>query len=74
MTTHKGTFDRRAEGPRGGTGRGASCPPHGPILVAASAEGRYAASCLACGLAGPEREDSWEAKLAFDEALRPHPG
>ena len=51
------------------------CPPHGPILVQAVKkgpyeEGPYVASCLACGLAGPEREDGWEAKLAFDEAFR----
>jgi hypothetical protein len=43
-------------------------------MVAASEEGRYAASCLACGVAGPERGDGWEAKLAFDETIKPHPG
>jgi hypothetical protein len=43
-------------------------------MVAASEEGRYVASCLACGLAGPEREDGWEAKLAFDGATRPEAG
>ena len=43
-------------------------------MVAASEEGCYAASCLACGLRGPEREDGWEAKLAFDGAIRPPPG
>jgi len=42
-------------------------------MVAASDEGFYAASCLACGIRGPEREDGWEAKLAFDEALQPPP-
>jgi hypothetical protein len=25
--------------------------------------------CLACGLVGPERKDSLEAKRAFDEAI-----
>lgn len=74
MTTHKGTSGRPARSRRRDrTGRG-SCPPHGPILVAASEEGHYVASCLACGAAGPEREDGWEAKLAFDEALQPPPG
>ncbi len=68
------TSSHPARKPRGGAAR-RSCPPHGPILVAASeggscAEGgSYVASCLACGLSGPEREDGWEAKLAFDEAL-----
>jgi hypothetical protein len=73
MTTHKVTPDRRARKRRGGDGRG-SCPPHGPVMVAASEEGRYAASCLACGARGPEREDGWEAKLAFDKAIQPPPG
>ena len=74
METHEGTFvDRRVRKRHGAAGRG-SCPPHGPIMVAATGEGRYAASCLACGSAGPEREDGWEAKLAFDEAVRPSPG
>ena len=45
------------------------CSPHGPILIQAIEGTTYAASCLACGLAGPEREDGWEAKLAFDEAF-----
>ena len=53
---------------RGGTGR-VSCPPHSPILVEASGEDYYVARCLACGLSGPEREDAWEAKLAFDESV-----
>ncbi len=56
-----------------GAGR-PSCPPHGPIMVAASEEGYNVASCLACGAAGPRRKDGWEAKLAFDEATRPPPG
>jgi hypothetical protein len=72
VTTHKATPERRARKHRGGDGRG-GCPPHGPIMVAASQEGRYAASCLACGLSGPVRKDGWEAKLAFDEAIQPPP-
>jgi hypothetical protein len=47
------------------------CPPHSPLLVEAVVAGeapcRWVASCLAYGLAGPEREDGWEAKLAFEE-------
>jgi hypothetical protein len=50
-------------------GRKKSCPPHGPIQVQAVDEGARVASCLVCGLAGPKRENSWEAKLAFDEAF-----
>jgi hypothetical protein len=45
------------------------CPRHGPILIQGIEGTTYVASCLACGLAGPEREDGWEAKLAFDEAF-----
>jgi hypothetical protein len=45
------------------------CPPHGPILVQATGQRTYTASCLACGLEGPDRQDGWEAKLAFDEAF-----
>ena len=48
------------------------CPRHGPILIEAIEATTYAATCLACGLAGPEREDGWEAKLAFDEAFGTH--
>jgi hypothetical protein len=40
-------------------------------MVVASEEGYYVASCLACGTAGPQREDGWEAKQAFDEAWQP---
>jgi hypothetical protein len=43
------------------------CPPHGPHLIAAVEEGRYKTRCLKCGLVGPERKDSLEAKLAFDQ-------
>ena len=50
------------------------CPPHGPILVEAVDEGAHVASCLACGSAGPKREDGWEAKLAFDQAFAGLPG
>ena len=50
------------------------CPPHGPLVVSASEDGYYSASCLKCGARGPEREDGWEAKVAFDEALQPAPG
>ena len=69
MTKHKVSPDRRARERRGGAGR-RSCPPHGPIMVAASDEGLYAASC---GARGPERDDGWEAKLAFDGGLQPPP-
>ena len=52
-------------------GRGRKpCPPHGPHLVSALEEGSWVAQCLACGLEGPERKDSLDAKRAFDEALR----
>ena len=50
------------------------CPPHGPLTVSASEDGHYATSCLRCGTRGPEREDGWEAKLAFDEVLQPPAG
>ena len=43
------------------------CPPHGPHLIDAVEDGLYAARCLRCGLVGPERKDSLEAKLAFDQ-------
>ena len=74
MTTHKKdthgrTPGRRARVRRGEVGR-AGCPPHGPIVVETSEEGYRAAWCLACGARGPEREDVWEAKAAFDEAHR----
>jgi hypothetical protein len=49
------------------------CPPHGPILIQAVDKRAYVASCLACGLEGPELEDGWEAKLAFDEAFGASP-
>jgi hypothetical protein len=63
----KGTFERRVRKRRGGEKR---CPPHGPIMVTASDEGYYLASCLACGTAGPRQEDRWEAKLACDETVK----
>jgi hypothetical protein len=68
MTTQKYTPAGRLRGYPSGTGRG-SCPPHTPLLIEASKEGYYVAQCLACGLSGPEREDDWEAKLAFDESV-----
>ena len=43
------------------------CSPHGPHLITAVEEGRYKTQCLKCGLVGPERKDSLEAKLAFDQ-------
>jgi hypothetical protein len=67
MTTQKSTF-----GPpvREHWDEAGHCPPDGPIKVNASGEGHYVAWCLACGVAGPQREDGWEAKLAFDETVR----
>jgi hypothetical protein len=44
------------------------CPPHGPILVEVVENRAHKASCLACGLEGPEREDRREAELAFAAA------
>jgi hypothetical protein len=46
------------------------CPPHGPRLVDTVGDTSFVAQCLACGLLGPVREDSLEAKLAFDEVGR----
>jgi hypothetical protein len=43
------------------------CPPHTPLLVQSSGDGHYVARCLACGLGGPERKDTWKARLAFVE-------
>ena len=74
MTTRKDTPAGHRMEHRGRAMGHASCPSHGPLVVAASEEGHYAASCLACGLRGPERDDGWEAKLAFDEALQPPQG
>ncbi len=74
MATQKGApAGHRVRKRRGATRRG-SCPPHGPILVDASEGSYYVASCLGCGLRGPEREDGREAKLAFDEAFQPPRG
>jgi hypothetical protein len=47
-------------------------PPFSPQtgrLRKAVEEDTYVASCLACRLVGLEREDGWDAKLAFDEAF-----
>jgi hypothetical protein len=63
-TLHRPSTDR-AEFHR----RQKPCPPHGPILIEAIEATTYAATCLMCGLAGPEREDGWEAKLAFDASF-----
>jgi hypothetical protein len=49
--------------------RGRGCPPHGPIVVDATEEGRYVARCLVCWRSGPERGDTREAKAAFDETV-----
>jgi hypothetical protein len=38
-------------------------------LVQGTDRRTFTASCLACGLEGPDRRDGWEAKLAFDEAF-----
>jgi hypothetical protein len=54
----------------GSAGRGRKpCPPHGPHLVHVLKGDSYVVQCLACRLVGPERENSLEAKRAFDEAL-----
>jgi hypothetical protein len=54
----------------GSAGRGRKpCPPHGPHLVQVLKEGSCVVQCLACGVVGPERKDSLEAKRAFDEAI-----
>jgi hypothetical protein len=45
------------------------CRHHGPILIQGIEGNTYVASCLACGLVGPEQEDGWEAKRAFDAAF-----
>lgn len=54
--------------PRNRPSRG-GCPPHGPHLIEAIREGRYAVRCLGCGLVGPVREDQLTARLAFDEIV-----
>jgi hypothetical protein len=46
-----------------------ACPPHGPHLVEALEKASYVVRCLACGVAGPEREDALETKLSFDETV-----
>ena len=46
-----------------------SCPPHTPLIAQPLREGTYVVSCLKCGAAGPERKNSQEAKLAFDEVF-----
>lgn len=70
MTTQKDRLGRLSGSNARPEERRTSCPPHGPIMVDVSESGYYVASCLACGLRGPEREDGWEAKAAFDKAAR----
>ena len=48
-------------------GEAAGAASHGPHLIDVVGEGLYEARCLNCGLVGPERKDSLEAKLAFDQ-------
>ncbi len=44
------------------------CPPHTPLIVQSSGDGRYyVAQCLTCGLGGPERKSTSKAWRAFDE-------
>jgi hypothetical protein len=43
------------------------CPPHTPLLVRATEEGHCVVQCLACGLHGPERENSSKARLTFEQ-------
>ena len=44
--------------------------PHLPLIIDPIGEEKHVARCLVCGLCGPERADSAEAKLAFDEAAK----
>jgi hypothetical protein len=60
-------MEHNSQGVAAGSRGRKPCPPHGPHLVGAVKEGFYVAQCLACGLAGPEREDLLEARLAFDQ-------
>lgn len=69
MTKREDKLVLQAES-RWGRTRRASCPPHSPILIDAFEGGYHVASCLACGLSGPERKNGWEAKAAFDESVR----
>jgi hypothetical protein len=46
------------------------CPPHTPLLLQATGYGYRVARCLACGLQGPQRENSSEARLAFKELFQ----
>jgi hypothetical protein len=45
------------------------CPPHGPHLVLAVKEGAYVTQCVTCGLKGPERKGSVEARRALGETV-----
>ena len=42
-------------------------PPHTPLLVRATEDGHCVARCLACGLQGPERENSSKARLVSEQ-------
>ena len=42
---------------------------HSPLVSEATEEGSHQLRCLACGVIGPEREDSLKAKLAFDDVF-----
>ena len=45
------------------------CPPHTPAITISVPEGGYQTECLVCGKRGPRRENSVEAKEAFDAIL-----
>jgi hypothetical protein len=68
VTTQKYTLGVPVGWHRGETGH-VSGPSHSPVLVEASGDGYCVARCLACGLRGPEHEDTSEAKLAVDESV-----
>jgi len=61
---------RRSAEMTGATATRTKCPPHGPLLINVSEKNVYVTSCLVCGLRGPERQDGWQAKLAFDESFQ----
>ena len=46
------------------------CPPHTPLLLQATGYGYCVARCLACGLQGPERENTLKAHLAFEVSYK----
>jgi hypothetical protein len=69
MAAHRRSASQRQVRRHGGGTERGSCPPHSPVMVTASEEGYYSATCLACGLVGPKQEDAWEAKVTFDESF-----